>query len=129
MSDKFKAMTSRDVEHANSQGKGLARQSMCAKRAWGPASIHPGFANLTSTTLGAPPTGAPPDASSPSPLDPTRTKTYPIPAASWDMKGGDGQRVDKSAAHCVMGQARSANFPDFAKSLHTVLPGTTSEET
>ena len=120
---------SRDIEHAASQGKGLARESSAAKRAWGPQRVHPSMENRTSTDIGAPSTGAPPDASAPNPLDPTRTKQYPIPEASWQMKDGDGRGIDPAAGHKVMDQAVSGNHPDFAKSLHTRLPDAVTEET
>lgn len=120
-------MGARQIEHEASQDKDIARKSTRAK-ADGPAPIHSGFTNRTDTSLGAPPTGAPPDASSPLPTDPTRTKQYAIPKASWGMKGGDGQDVDPAAAHRVMAAAKSQP-DDFAKSLHTVLPQSTTEET
>lgn len=81
-------MGARQLEHEASQDKEIARKSTRAK-ADGPAPIHPGMSNRTDTTLGAPPTGAPPDASSPNPLDPTRTKAFPIPKSSW---GNEGRR-------------------------------------
>lgn len=118
---------SRQIEHEASQDKGIARASTRAKPD-GAAPLHPGMANRTNTSLGAPPTGAPPDASSPNPLDPTREgKEFPIPKASWGMKGGDGQDIDPHLAHCVM-DASTTSPDDFAKSLHTKLPEATSEE-
>lgn len=121
-------MDSRAIEHSDSQGKGLARESSRPKTSSRPVAIHPGMSNRTNTTLGAPPVGAPPDASSPNPLDPTREgKEFPIPKASWGMKGGDGQDVERSMAHRVMA-ASTTSSDDFAKSLHTTLPEATEED-
>jgi hypothetical protein len=65
-------MGSRQIEHANSQDKGLARRSSVAKRADGPAPIHDGMKCVTRGALGGPTQGNPPDASSPLSTDPSR---------------------------------------------------------
>lgn len=122
-----KPRTSREIEHEKARDTGLARAGGCAKNL-APPVLHPGFASRTDTSIGAPPTGAPPDASAPNPLDPTRTKQFEIPEASWDMKGGDGQTVDKTAAHRIVSEA-PRGAADFAKNLHTKLPEGVTEET
>jgi len=115
---------SRDIEHKSSLGKGLARQSSRAKTSGAVSPIHPGFADRTDTSLGAPPRGQAPDASGPSPLDPTRTKSYPIPKITYGHKS-DSERgfYDPGMADRVMGDADAARPPDdYAKALHTKLP-------
>ena len=42
---------SRDLEHAENIGKGLARESRVAKRAWGPQPIHSSMEDRTSTDI------------------------------------------------------------------------------
>jgi len=120
-------MGSRMNEHLASRDRGLPRASTVSKPDR-PAPIHPAFADRTSTSLGGPTQGAPPDASSPLPTDPSRQgKSFPIPAASWNMRGGDGQDVDLTAAHRVMAGAER-HSDDFARDLHTELPESTNEE-
>jgi hypothetical protein len=123
-------MDSREIEHAKSQDKGLARQSSVAKKAFVAAPpIHPGMADRTSDTVGAAPTGRPADAVHPSLYSTTEAgKSFDIPKASWDAKDGDGCGIDPAAGHKVMAQAKS-NHPDFAKRLHTKLPDAVTEET
>ncbi|MGH9807695.1 MAG: hypothetical protein ACRD9W_10625 [Terriglobia bacterium] len=118
---------SRFVEHRQSQDGGLARASSTHKKSSAPPKIHPGMKDRVSDTAGAAPTGRPADAVSPSLYSTQQAgKSFPIPEASWDMKGGDGQDVDRSAAHRVMGETVSSP-DDFARSLHTKLPESTTE--
>ena len=120
-------MDSRTLEHSHSQDKDIARRSSVPKKQPTPAITH-GMHERTNTTLGAPPhPNYGPDASSALPTDPSRQgKEFPIPAASWGMKGGDGQDVDRTAAHRVMAAAPRSSA-DFARDLHTELPETTTE--
>jgi hypothetical protein len=81
------------------------------------------------TALGAPPDGAPPDASSPLVTDPTRqAKALPVPAVTRGMKSDPQRgRYDPALANAIMDEAKRSP-DDFAKSLHTVLPDTVTEE-
>jgi hypothetical protein len=118
----------RTIEHLQSQDKDIARRSSVPKRAEGAPPIHPSMRDRVTTSLGAPPTGAPPDASSSLPTDPSREgKAFPVPAVTRGMKS-DPQRAtyDPSTAHAVMDEARRSP-DDYAKSLHTVLPTTVTE--
>lgn len=119
-------MDSRVIEHQQSQGNGLARQSTRAKTSSRPVSLHPNMRDRVTTTVGTPPTGAPLDASSPSPLDPTRTKAYPVPGVTRGMEANRGN-YNPSLAYRVMSEAVSTP-DDFAKHLHTKLPEETSDD-
>jgi hypothetical protein len=119
---------SRTIEHLQSQGTDIARRSSVPKRGEGAAPIHPGFANRTHTSLGAPPTGAPPDASSPLPTDPSRqVKSFPVPAVTHGMKS-DPQRgsYDPAFAEHIMNEATRAP-DDYARNLHATLPRDVNE--
>ena len=50
-------MNSRDIEHAKSQGKGLAGDSSVAKRSSATCPTHSGMEDRTNDTVGAAPTG------------------------------------------------------------------------
>jgi hypothetical protein len=120
----------RTIEHLQSQNKDIARRSSVPKRAEGAAPIHDGMFSMTrGTTLGSAPDGAPPDASSPLPTDPSRQgKTFPVPPLHSAMKSDPQRgRYDPALANAVMDEARRSP-DDFAKSLHTTLPGTVSEK-
>jgi hypothetical protein len=127
--DKMTKHIARTIEHLQSQDKDIARRSSVPKRAEGAAPIHPSMRDRVTTSLGAPPTGAPPDASSPLVTDPSRQgKMFPVPAVTPGCKS-DPERAtyDPSSAHEIMDEAKRSP-DDFAKSLHTVLPDTITEE-
>jgi hypothetical protein len=119
----------RTIEHLQSQDKELARRSSVPKRAEGAAPIHPSMRDRVTTALGAPPDGAPPDASSPLVTDPSRqNKAFPVPAVTRGMKSDPQRgRYDPALANAIMDEAKRSP-DDFAKSLHTVLPDTVTEE-
>lgn len=119
---------SRYIEHVQSQDRRLARKSSVHKTSDTPSPIHPSMRDRVTTTLGAPPTGSPPDASSPLVTDPSRQgKVFPVPAVTPGCKA-DPERAhyDPALAHDIMNEAQRAS-DDFARDLHTVLPGTVDE--
>lgn len=120
---------SRAIEHIQSQNTDIARRSSVPKRCEGAAPISSHMMSQTRGTLGAP--GSPtsgPDASSASPLDPSRQgKAFPIPQITQGCKS-DPERgsYDPGLAHAIMDEAKRPP-DDFARDLHTVLPGQTKE--
>lgn len=122
-------MDSRTREHANSQGKGIARESTRPKTSSRPVEIHSGMASQTRGTLGGPTQGNPPDASGPLPTDPTRIgKVLPVPPKHPAMRSDPmrGQYRPESAP-AVMSEAQR-HSDDFAADLHGILPSATNEE-
>lgn len=120
--------TSRDIEHAKSQGKGIARESSVAKRSSAPCPTHPGMVDRISDSVGAAPTGRPADAVDPALYSTQQAgKSFDIPKASWDMKDADGRGVDDTAAHKIMAQATKSP-DDFAAHLNTRLLAAVTEE-
>ena len=119
-------MDSRTKEHLQSQGNDIARRSSVPKRHTNP--IHPGMASQTRGTLGGPTQGNPPYASGPSPTDPSRQgKSFAVPGITRGMaSNNDRGRYDPGLAEAVMGEAYHAP-DDYARKLHTVLPGAVSE--
>jgi hypothetical protein len=114
-------MGSRQIEHLNSQDKGLARRSSRAKTEMDGVPIHPGMA---SKTRGGPAYGLAgnPDASSASVTDPTRQcKTFSVPKIAHGMKSDDVERgtYDPTRADRIMGEA-TRSPDDYAQDLHTL---------
>lgn len=122
-------MGSRQIEHGNSQSLDIARRSSRGKAADGPAPIHKGMASQTRGTLGGPTQGAPPDASSPLPTDPSRAgKSFPVPGITHGMSSrSDRGHFDPAFAHAVFSEASRAP-DDYARDLHTALPGAVKED-
>ena len=87
------------------------------------------MASQTRGTLGGPTQGNPPDASSPSPTDPSRQgKSFAVPAITHGMtSNNDRGRYDPGLAEAVMGEAHHSP-DDYARNLHTVLPGAVQED-
>jgi hypothetical protein len=78
---------------------------------------------------GGPTQGNPPDASSPNVTDPSRQgKSFGVPGITRGMSSrNDRGRYDPGLAEVVMGEAYHAP-DDYAKNLHTVLPGQVQED-
>ena len=124
-------MSARQIEHANSQDKGIARRSSRAKDD-SPPRIHDGMASRTRGTLGGPTQGKPPDASSPMPTDHFKqnynVKTVPVPKMAFGMKS-DPERgsYDANLAEAVMNEAHRSP-DDFARNLRRGHPTGKGEE-
>lgn len=120
-------MDSRTKEHLQSQDTDIARRSSVPKRHV--LVTHPGMASQTRGTLGGPTQGNPPDASSPSPTDPSRQgKSFAVPAITHGMSScSDRGHYDPSFAHAIFSEA-SRDVTDFARDLHTALPGAGKED-
>jgi hypothetical protein len=121
----------RTIEHLQSQGRDIARRSSVPKRGEGAAPIHPGMTSVTRDygVIGGPTPVSGPDASSANVTDPTRQgKSFDIPKLAMGHKS-DPQRAtyDPGLAHTIMNEAKRSP-DDFARSLHTKLPQTVSEE-
>jgi hypothetical protein len=120
-------MGARQIEHQKNQNTDIARRSSRAKPD-GASPIHPGFANRTNTTFGAPPSGNPPDASSPLPTDPSRRgKSFPVPQIAHGCRPDpERARFDPGLAEVVMAAATRAP-DDYAQDLHATLPRDVNE--
>lgn len=120
----------RTIEHIQSQDKGLARRSSVPKRCEGAAPIHPGMTSVTRDygIIGGPTPVSGPDASSSNVTDPSQGKTFPVPPLHSAMKSDPQRgRYDPALANAIMDEAKRSP-DDFAKNLHTTLPGTVSEK-
>jgi len=126
-------MTIRDIEHANNKGKGLARESSVAKRAWGPVATSWTMENRTSTDIGTPPTGRPADAVDPSLYSTQQAgKSFPTPGITRGMKSNPERgEYDPDNGVRVMNNAHAEAEPDhpvnMQKRLAASLPQATEE--
>jgi hypothetical protein len=107
----------REIEHAQSQGLGLARAGGRAK-ATGHVPTHAGMTQTRGTHLGAPVTTtleAIPDAVNPNRYTPQQTgKRFPAPAVTWGNRSRGPTPHDPNLGEAILREAHS-DRADFAR--------------